>query len=185
MALYKWGFLDGRRSTSAYLLTAMLCTTIGLALAWYGTMELERVRFALPERIVLDLWNYTGAVLASVGYAALLVLAVKHRALSAMRRALAAVGQMALSNYLLHSVVASVLFLGWGFALAGRLDYAEQLVVVVVIWAVQLALSPVWLTHYYFGPAEWLWRSLTYWQRQPMRRALGRSSPMGGVVAGT
>jgi uncharacterized protein len=185
MALYKWGFLDGRRSTNAYVLTAALCIPIGLALAWYGTTELERARFALPQRILLDLWNYAGAVLASVGYAAVLILAVKHRALSPVRGALAAVGQMALSNYLLHSVVASALFLGWGFGLAGRLDYAEQLVVVVVIWAVQLALSPVWLAHYHFGPAEWLWRSLTYWQRQPMRRALGRSSPFGGAVAGT
>jgi uncharacterized protein len=102
-----------------------------------------------------------------------------------LRRALAAVGQTAFSNYLLHSIVASVLFLGWGFGLAGRLDYAEQLGVVVAIWAVQIALSPLWLAHYRFGPAEWLWRSLTYWQRQPMRRETRMSSPLGGTVAGT
>jgi uncharacterized protein len=91
---------------------------------------------------------------------------------------------MALSNYLLHSIVASVLFLGWGFGLAGRLDYAEQLAVVVVIWAVQLALSPVWLAHYRFGPAEWLWRSLTYWRWQPMRRQASYSSPLSDAFAG-
>jgi uncharacterized protein len=91
---------------------------------------------------------------------------------------------MALSNYLLHSVVASVLFLGWGFGLAGRLDYAEQLAVVVAIGAIQLALSPAWLAHNRFGPAEWLWRSLTYWRRQPMRRQAQRSSPLSGAVAG-
>ena len=61
----------------------------------------------------------------------LIILAVKHGALSGLRRALAAVGQMALTNYLLHSIVASVLFLGWGFGLAGQFDYAEQLAVVV------------------------------------------------------
>jgi uncharacterized protein len=155
-----------------------------VALAWYGTMELERARFALPPRILLDLWNYAGAILASVGYAAALILIVKYGALSRVRKALAAVGQMALSNYLLHSVTASVLFLGWGFGMAGRLDYAEQLAVVVVIWAVQLMLSPIWLAHYYFGPAEWAWRSLTYWQRQPMRRDR-RSWPLTGAVAGT
>ena len=184
MALYKWGFLDGRRSTRAYILTAALCIPIGLALAWYGTAELERARFALPQRIVLDLWNYAGAILASVGYAAALILAVKHGALSRARRALGAVGQMALSNYLLHSIVASVLFLGWGFGLAGRLDYAEQLTVVVAIWAVQLALSPVWLAHYRFGPAEWLWRSLMYWRWQPMRRHVQHSSPLSDAFAG-
>jgi uncharacterized protein len=185
MALYKWGFLDGRLSTRAYVRTAMVGIPIGLALAWYGTVELERVQFALPQRILLDLWNYVGAVLASVGYAAAVILAVKHGALRRVRNALAAVGQMALTNYLLHSIVASTLFLGWGFGLAGRFDYAEQLIVVVVIWAVQLALSPVWLAHYYFGPAEWLWRSLTYWQRQPMRRELRGSPPLRGAVART
>jgi len=184
MALYKWGFLDGGRSTGAYIRTAALCIPIGLALAWYGTVELERARFALPPRILLDLWNYTGAILASVGYAAALILMVKYGALSHIRRALAAVGQMALSNYLLHSVTASVLFLGWGFGLAGRFDYAEQLAVVVVIWAVQLLVSPIWLTHYYYGPAEWAWRSLTYWQRQPMRRER-RSWPLTGATART
>jgi uncharacterized protein len=184
MALYKWGFLDGRRTTGVYVVTAALCIPIGLSLAWYGTVALEAVRFGLPQRIVLDLWNYAGAVFASVGYAAVLVLAVKHGAVTGVRRALAAVGQMALTNYLLHSIVASALFLGWGFGLAGRLDYAAQLIVVVAIWAVQLALSPVWLARYRFGPAEWTWRSLTYWERQPMRRGTPRRSPLGGVAAG-
>lgn len=77
-----------------------------------------------------------------------------------------------------------MLFLGWGFDLAGRVDYAEQLAVVVAIWAVQLIASPVWLALYYFGPAEWLWRSLTYWRPQPMRREVRPSSPLSGAVAG-
>jgi uncharacterized protein len=184
MALYKWGFLDGRRSARAYVLVAALGIPVGLTLAWYGTVALERVRFAMPQRAFADLWNYTGAVIASVGYAAAIVLAVKRGALSRVRRALAAVGQMAFSNYLLQSVVTSVLFLGWGFGLAGRLDYAEQLLVVVAVWAGQLAVSPLWLARYRFGPAEWLWRSLTYWEWQPMRRGASRSSPLGGAIAG-
>ena len=183
MALYKWGFLDGSRPTRTYALTASFALPIGLALCTYGALELDRAGFALPERIILDLWNYTGAIFVSVGYAAVIILAVKHGALGSLRRALAAVGQMALTNYLLHSIVASVVFLGWGFGLAGQLDYAEQLVFVVAIWLVQLALSPVWLAHYRFGPAEWLWRSLTYWQRQPLRREAPHSATLGGAIA--
>ena len=183
MALYKWGFLDGSRPTRTYALTASFSLPIGLALCTYGALELDRAGFALPERIILDLWNYTGAIFVSVGYAALLILAVKLGALNGLRKALAAVGQMALTNYLLHSIAASVLFLGWGFGLAGQFDYAEQLGIVVAIWVVQLALSPAWLAHYRFGPAEWLWRSLTYWQRQPLRREAQRSPSLGGAVA--
>jgi len=178
MALFKWGFLEGRWAPAIYARVAIGGVAVGLGLAWYGAMELERVRFAMPERAIMDMWNYTGAVFTSVGYAAALILVVKRGVLSRLRAALAAVGQMAFSNYLFHSIVTSVVFLGWGFGFAGRLDYAEQLLVVAAIWAFQLVVSPLWLERYRFGPAEWLWRSLTYWERQPMR-----SRPSAGVVS--
>ena len=184
MGLYKAGFLDGRRTERTYALVAALCLPLGLLLAWYGTVALERIGFGMPQRTVADLWNYTGAILASVGYAAVLVLVVKRGVFGAVRRALAAVGQMALTNYLMQSVITSVLFLGWGFGFAGRLDYAGQLVVVASMWAFQLAFSRWWIAHYRFGPAEWLWRSLTYWKRQPIRRDTSRSPRLGGVAAG-
>jgi uncharacterized protein len=170
MSLYKSGFLDGSRSIGHYARVAAICIPLGLGLAWYGAIELERIRFTMPQRTIADLWNYTGAVLASVGYAALLIIIVKSGALAALRRSLAAVGQMAFSNYLFQSIITSILFLGWGFGLAGQFDYAQQLFVVIAIWAFQLVASPMWLGRYRFGPAEWLWRSLTYWQRQPMLR---------------
>jgi uncharacterized protein len=182
MGLYKGGFLDGRRSTRLYALVAATCLPAGLALASYGTAELERAGFRMPERAIADLWNYAGAVLASVGYAAVLVLVVKTGVLGPVRRALGAVGRMALSNYLLQSLITAVVFLGWGFGAAGQLDYAEQLLVVAAIWAFQLAVSPVWLARYRFGPAEWLWRSLTYGVRQPMRLDAPSSSPPHGTT---
>lgn len=184
MGLHKWGFLDGSRPDRTYMLAATICIPAGLALAGYGVIELERIRFAMPERTVRDVWNYIGAVLASVGYAAVIILIVKRRLVAGARKALAAVGQMALTNYLLQSAIASVLFLGWGFGLVGRLDYAGQLVVVGAIWVLQLVLSPLWLRHYRFGPAEWFWRSLTYWKRQPMRRGMPGPARPAGVVAG-
>ncbi len=183
MALYKWGFLDGRRSARLYALTAAVCIPAGLLLAWLGTQQLERIRFTMPQRSLADMWNYTGAVFASVGYAALLILTVKFGVLGVLRRSLAAVGQMAFTNYLLQSVITSIVFLGWGFGFAGEADYAEQLLIVGAIWVFQLAMSPVWLKRYRFGPAEWLWRSLTYWKLQPMRRdAPPPPSPLGGGV---
>jgi uncharacterized protein len=181
MALYKWGFLDGSRSTSTYARTAAVCLPVGLSLCAYGALEIDRTGFALPERIILDLWNYAGAVLVSVGYAAIIILAIKHDILRGVRHALGAVGQMALTNYLATSIVTSALFKGWGLGLAGRFDYAEQLIVVAAIWTVQLLASPMWLARYQFGPAEWLWRSLTYGSRQPLLR--GRPS-LGSAVAG-
>jgi uncharacterized protein len=170
MSLYKSGFLDGRRSVGTYARVAAVCLPLGLGLAWYGASEIDRVGYAVPERLLLDLWNYAGAIFASVGYAAVVILTVKLDLLRPLRRAVAAVGQMAFTNYLLHSIVTAIIFLGAGFGWAGRFDYAEQFLFVVAIWTAQLAISPLWLARYRFGPAEWLWRSLTYWQRQPMLR---------------
>ena len=170
MSLFKSGFLDGRLSSSTYARVALIATPVGLALASVGALELERVAYAMPLRAAVDLWNYVGAVFASIGYAATLIWIVKRGMLAGERRRLAAVGQMALSNYLFHSVTASALVLGWGLGLAGRFDYAAQLLIVAAIWIVQLIVSPIWLRTFRFGPAEWLWRTLTYGRAQSMRR---------------
>jgi uncharacterized protein len=180
MALYKVGFLDGRLPAGAYAKAAAVCLPAGLGLAAYGAWALDQSVYVVPGRLMLDLWNYTGAILASVGYAAALILLVKRGALAGLRRSLAAVGQMALTNYLLQSIITAVLFLGWGAGLAGTLDYGGQLLVVLAIWIAQLLWSPVWLARFRFGPAEWLWRSLTYWQRQPFRQGAPALS-MSGV----
>ena len=184
MALYKSGFLEGRWSSRAYAMVATGSLALGWSLAAFGVGELERVAFAMPQRATADVWNYVGAVFASIGYAAFLLLLVKHGAFVGLRRRLAAVGQMAFTNYLSHSLVTAFVFLGWGLGFVGRLDYAEQLLFVVGVWIVQLVLSPIWLAHFRFGPAEWLWRSLTYMQRQPMRRPVRGSANVGGLPAG-
>jgi uncharacterized protein len=53
--------------------------------------------------------------------------------------------------------------------LYGALEYYQLLYVVFAVWAVNLAVSPLWLRAFEFGPVEWMWRSLTYWKPQPMR----------------
>ena len=184
MALYKSGFLEGRLPARTYGGVAAVSMVLGLALSTYGVTQVEAVAFAMPQRAAADVWNYVGAIFASIGYAAALLLLVKHDVLPALRRRLAAVGQMALSNYLFQSIATAIIFLGWGFGFAGRLDYAEQLVVVAAIWIVQLVIAPLWLAHFRFGPAEWAWRSLTYWQRQPLRRHTAGSAKIGGLTAG-
>jgi len=178
MSLYKSGFLDGSRASSTYARVALIAIPVGLALGFVGALELERVQYAMPVRAAVDLWNYVGAVFVSIGYAAALIWIVKRGMAAGLRRRLAAVGQMALSNYLFHSIAASVLFLGWGLGLAGRFDYAEQMLIVVAIWIVQLIASPLWLQRFRFGPAEWAWRTLTYWRVQPMRQERPMAAPL-------
>ena len=78
---------------------------------------------------------------------------------------------MALTNYLMQSLIASFIFYGWGLGYYGRLDRIEYMPIVLGVWAFQMFLSPIWLKRFRFGPMEWVWRSLTYWKVQPLRRA--------------
>ena len=102
---------------------------------------------------------------------ALVVLIAKAGLFKWLTRRIAAVGQTALSNYLFTSITCTLLFNGFGFGLYGKLEYYQLYAVVACVWACNLILSPIWLRHFQFGPMEWVWRSLTYWKRQPMKRA--------------
>jgi uncharacterized protein len=86
---------------------------------------------------------------------------------------LAPVGRMALSNYLLQSVMGALIFYGYGLGLMGKLGSAAYLLAAVALFALQIVVSRLWLSRFCFGPAEWLTRSLTYGKAQPMRRAAG------------
>ena len=76
---------------------------------------------------------------------------------------------MALSNYLLQSLVCTTIFYSYGLGLFGSVGRAAGLGLAVAIYAAQVALSVRWLKCFRFGPLEWLWRTLTYGSRQPMR----------------
>jgi uncharacterized protein len=108
--------------------------------------------------------------LAYVGAFALLSQIAPGKRLIAL---LAPVGQMALSNYLLQSIVCTLIFYGYGLGLSGSLGAAQGLLLTFVIFGLQIPLSHFWMRRFRYGPAEWLWRTLTYMRPQPMRRAAG------------
>ena len=79
-------------------------------------------------------------------------------------------GRMALTNYLTQSVVCTLVFNAYGLGYFNELGLSVTLPLVLVIFAAQVAFSRFWLSRFRFGPAEWVWRSLTYGARQPLRR---------------
>ncbi len=111
-----------------------------------------------------------GRLTMALGHLGLIMLVVKLGLFRRLTGALAAVGQMALSNYILQSLATVVIFTGSGFALYGSLQRYQLYYIVIAIWAFQMIVSLIWLRHFRFGPLEWCWRSLTYWRKQPMRR---------------
>jgi uncharacterized protein len=99
-----------------------------------------------------------------------MMLASRAAALNSVTQRLAAVGRMAFTNYIMQSVICTIIFYGHGFGLFGKVPRTGQFGIVVAIWIFQLMISPVWLGYFQFGPLEWLWRCLTYWQVEPIRR---------------
>jgi uncharacterized protein len=85
-------------------------------------------------------------------------------------QALAPVGQMALSNYLLQSITCTLIFYGYGLGLFGRMGGALGIALTIAIFLVQIPISHWWMKRFKYGPAEWLWRSMTYLKLQPMKR---------------
>ncbi|MEM8816572.1 MAG: DUF418 domain-containing protein [Pseudomonadota bacterium] len=171
MALMKLGVFSGARSESFYRRLAATGYALGLPLAAISAWQFFVNGFdPVYTMRVGNLPNYIGSVLVALGHIGVLLLVAKSGALRALRSRFEAVGRTALSNYLLHSIVMTSVFYGYGLGLYGELPRLVQMLPVVLLIAAQLALSPWWLSKYRFGPVEHLWRSLSYWRWQPMRR---------------
>lgn len=110
-----------------------------------------------------------GSVLLALSWVALALTAARTGRAQGLLARLAPVGRMALSNYLAHSLVMTTLAYGYGFAQFGKVGPALGLLLAVMLYAAQVPLSAWWLARFRFGPVEWLWRSLTYGRRQPLR----------------
>jgi uncharacterized protein len=170
MALLMTGVLTAERSSGFYL-KLMLCGygiggTINALTGWY----LLKVNFNPIEGYAAVVATYDiERVLVALGHIGLLVWLLKRGWLRAATSRLSACGQMALSCYLTTSLICSTLFYGYGFGLFAKLQRYQLLYVVFAVWALLLIVCPIWLRHFRYGPMEWVWRSLTYWRRQPMR----------------
>jgi uncharacterized protein len=170
MGLMKRGVLSGERSDRFYHRLVWWGYGIGLPLnTLVGVCGIVMDFDPIDFRLLFDCSYQVGRLSVALGHIAVVMLVCRHGALPWLTRRLAAVGRMALSNYLLETVVCATLFYGWGFGLFGALERYQLLGVVFLVWAFQLLVSPLWLRYFRFGPAEWVWRALTYWRLPPLR----------------
>ena len=141
----------------------------GLPLAYFGA-RLEGNNMGVPSLTGLleTTVKSIGVPILSLGYAA--GFALLFHKLRRLRHAFAPAGQMALTNYLIHSVAAVIVFYGVGFGLFGRVPLVVVLVGAVGFFVLQMIASRMWLDVAAFGPAEWLWRMFTYRRRVPLFR---------------
>lgn len=121
------------------------------------------------QGIALKLVDHLATLSLGIGYMAAFVILFSRTRLRAALQGLAPVGRMALSNYLLQTLLGITVFYGVGLGVGARYGLVGVVVAWALLFTAQLLLSRWWLARYRFGPAEWLWRSLTYAQRQPLR----------------
>ncbi|MEM6692668.1 MAG: DUF418 domain-containing protein [Planctomycetota bacterium] len=172
MAFYARDVFSATCSRRFYLGLVVIGFGVGLPLAAWGIYDHALYDWEMVRGMgVGSLFNYFGSLFAAFGWIGVVMLACRDDVMPGLRHRIGAVGQLAFTNYIMHSVVCTMIYNGHGFGLFGYVDRIWQQVLAVAIFVFQLWYSPLWLQRFRFGPLEWLWRSLTYWQRQPFRRA--------------
>jgi uncharacterized protein len=186
MGLLKLGVFSAARGRRFYLALMLLGYTGGLLINGYTAYRTIESKFE-PINMWWNVATYdAGRLTMTLGHVGLILLVFQAGRLRWLTSRLAAVGQMALSNYLMQSLICTTLFYGHGFGLYGKLERYQLYFVVLGVWTFQLLLSPLWLRYYRFGPMEWLWRSLTYRTLQPLRMqapARAAAAPLPGPAS--
>ena len=176
MALFRLGFFSNKLSTSTYTMGLMIGYGIGIPISW--------MMFSKEQSSILNYGAYVDAywvahgrlydfkrLFLCLGHASLIMLVFRSRIIPWLMKGLANVGQMAFTNYLMQTIICTLFFYGYGLGYYNHLKYHQLFYVVGAVWVFQLIFSGIWLRYYLFGPFEWLWRSATYWKRQPMKKS--------------
>lgn len=181
MALFKLGVLTANCSDTLYRRMLVIGLGVGVPLSVGGLVLHERNGWdVLYSPFVGQIPNQLATPFIAAGYIGLSMLWSRTNVLDWLQDGLSNVGKMALSNYIAQSLIATFIFYGYGLGLFGSVGRAAQLLVVVAIWGLQIAVSSWWMMRFRYGPLEWLWRSLSLFKPQPLRREY---APSGGPVA--
>jgi uncharacterized protein len=166
MGLYKLGWLTPTARPSRYALMAGLGMGIGLPTSIYEIHRSFQHGWDLIDyRLVVAPLAYWSSLAITLGWAGLVLLGCR---LGLRMVSLAAIGRLALSNYLLQTAVCSVVFYGHGLGLFARIERSGQLALVVVLWGVEIIASRLWLMTFEMGPIESVWRGIAA-LRLPLR----------------
>ncbi len=171
VALLQTGVLTGEKPAATYWTLLAVGLVVGLTVRG-GVLAARWNTGFVPNSFASPLEPLTyelGRLFMTLAWLGGLLLLIKARLLGFLGGVLGAVGRMALTNYILQSVVTSLLFYGFGFY--DRLGFAQLMGVAAAIWVGQSIFSVLWLKGFEMGPAEWLLRSLTYGSWRTLRRS--------------
>jgi uncharacterized protein len=169
MIAWRLGLLQGRWRTQHVLILTAIGFGLGIPLNWWETQSIVNSGYTIHGFFSMMSTYQISRVLLAAGWLGLVLLACKAPWMNWFRAGVGAVGRMALSNYLAHSIIAAVVFIGFGFY--GDLTRTELYYVVFAMWAFNIVFSLAWLSAFQMGPAEWLWRAGTYGAWPQLRKS--------------
>lgn len=170
IAFFKLNMLSAGKSYRFYGLMVLFGYAIGLTTNYFEVKTMLSDNFSFLSYSKTNISYDLGRVGIAIGHIGLIMIFCKLPILNWLKMRIAAVGKMALTNYIMHSIICMIIFTGVGFGMFGKLQRYELYYVVFSIWVFQLILSPIWLKYFHFGPMEWLWRRLSYQYKPAFRK---------------
>lgn len=181
MAFFKTGVLTGNASNKLYWLMFIGGLGLGLLLSYFNQKAVIDTHFSQYEYTKKVPFNFyqVQRMLRSLGFFGLIMLMYKSGWFKWLFGLFRPVGQMAFTNYLAQSLIGGLFFYGIGLNYFGKLERYELYIYMVAVWIIEIIWSHIWLRYNRFGPLEWLWRSLTYWKKQPLKKNKSNTDTMG------
>ena len=171
MALLKWRVVTAELQENFYRDMAVMGFGVGLPLIAGGVASMNAHDWeTFYSFFIAGQFNYWASLLVASGWVGLTI-SLWHAGIApGLLARLIAVGRMAFSGYILTSLICTFIFYGHGLGFYMHVSRPGQLAVTLGVWITLLIVAPLWLERFRFGPLEWVWRTLTYAERQPFRR---------------
>ena len=166
MAFYKKKVLNNSKKKSYYKKMSIYGFGIGIPIAVIGLLLNYHFNWEWEFSFLLGrLLNSVATPFIAFGYIGLVMLWNRSNLFKTLQNRLQELGKIALSGYLMQSLLATTIFYGFGFGLFGEMNRVEQLLIVLLIWIILLIFAKTWTRKFIYGPAEWIWRTLTHFRK--------------------
>ena len=175
MAFYKMGIITGEKPLWTYILFIVLGYGLGVGWGYYMGHTWRLANFDYFEVVKLRSSNWIllyqpHRLLVSMGHLGVIMVLWKSNFFNWFLKPFANTGQMAFTNYLGQSLICTLIFYGYGFGYFGKFERFELWYFVFGVWVFQIIFSVIWMNFFSMGPLEWIWRSLTYWKVQSIKK---------------